>query len=177
MAQVVETQIPDNTLIAGQAALHGYYTDCYSFDFGGAATLPQLINAFYTTPLFRLERLILAMRPQGRMRDVDVVALAAGKTDRMAIWHVEERRADEVLLSAGRTKSWLMAEPYDPSLAGEGTRLYFGSVVVPEPPKREGAQPRLGPVFDSLLKAHRVYSRMLLGAAAYRLRTDFRRAG
>jgi hypothetical protein len=164
MNQVVETQRPDGSFIAAQAELAGYYTDCFSFDASKVITLAELIGAFYTTPLFRLERLVLALTPKGRMRDADVVTLANGLADRMAVWQVEDRKVDEILLNAGRTKSWLMVSPMD-----GGTRLFFGSVVVPEPPKRAGAAPRLGPVFDTLLGAHRVYSRLLLGAAAHRL--------
>ena len=164
MKQVVEVELPIGSLIAEQAELLGYYTDCFSIELTQSVTFPAFINAFYTTPLFRLERLILALTPKGRMKDVDVVALANGECDRMSVWTVETRRADEILLSAGRTKSWLMVVPHQ-----GGTRLFFGSVVVPEPPKRAGGAPRLGPVFDSLLRAHRVYSRLLLGAAAQRV--------
>jgi hypothetical protein len=164
MKQVIELQIPDGSLIAQQAELFGYYTDCYGIELGHAATLPEFISAFYTTPLFRLERLILSLTPRGRMKDADVMALSSGESGRMAVWKVEARRDCEILLSAGRTKSWLMVAP-----SQSGSQLFFGSVVVPEPPKREGGSPRLGPVFDSLLSAHRIYSRLLLGSAAQSL--------
>jgi hypothetical protein len=164
MTKVIEMPLPDETFIAQQSELLGYFTDCYGVELNKIVTLQDFINAFYTTPLFRLERLILALTPKGRMKDVDVSALSSGESDTMAIWQVEGRRDREILLSSGRTKSWLMVVP----LQG-GTQLYFGSVVVPEPAKHEGNMPRLGPVFDSLLAAHRVYSRLLLGSAAQRL--------
>lgn len=164
MKKVIEMPLPDGTFIAQQDEFQGYYTDCYGLEIDHIVTLPDFMNAFYTTPLFRLERLVLAITPKGRMKDADVTALSSGESDRMAVWRVEGRRDHEILLSAGRTKSWLMVAPIQ-----GGTQLYFGSVVVPEPPKREGGVPRLGPVFDSLLSAHRVYSRLLLGSAAQRL--------
>ena len=164
MKKVVEMPLPAGTFIAEQAELPGYYTDCYGIELGHAITLPEFINAFYTTPLFRLERLILALTPKGRMKDADVTTLSSGESDRMSIWKVKRRRDCEILLSAGRTKSWLMVVP-----SQGGTQLFFGSVVVPEPAKIEGGALRLGPVFDSLMSAHRVYSQLLLGSAAQRL--------
>lgn len=164
MPQVQELPLPDGSLMADQATLTGYYTDCFSVDAECDVSLPDLIAAFYKTPLFRLERLVLGFTPKGRMCDADVDALARSDSDVMSMWRVEARREAEILLSAGRTKSWLMVAPLK-----EGTRLFFGSVVVPEPPKREGQAPRLGPVFDSLTSAHKVYSRLLLGSAAHRV--------
>ena len=166
MKKVVESEQPIGSFIAQQAQLVGYYTDCFSIEVSGDVDLSAYINAFYTTPLFRLERLMLCLTPKGRMRDADVVALSRGDTKDMAVWRVEGRRDCEILLSAGSTKSWLMVAP----LQG-GTQLFFGSVVVPQRSKRAGGTPRLGPVFDSLLGAHRVYSRLLLGSAAQRLST------
>lgn len=164
MKQVFETPLPDGALITQQSQNPGYFTDCYSVEVAVSVDLPALIKAFYTTPLFRLERLVLNLTAKGKMCDADVVALSLAKSDRMSVWRVEARCDTEILLNAGRTKSWLMTVP-----KGSGTQLYFGSVVVPEPPKKEGGAYRLGPVFDSLLSAHGVYSRLLLGSTARRL--------
>ena len=167
MKQVIEKENPVGSLLAEQAQLSGYYTDCFSIHLEQSVTLPEFMNAFYTTPLFRLERLLLSLTVKGRMTDANVTALSRGEADRLAIWQVEARKECEILLSAGRTKSWLMVAPQEGG--GDDTQLFFGSVVVPEPPKREGDAPRLGPVFDSLLSAHRIYSRLLLSSAAQRL--------
>ena len=55
---------------------------------------------------------------------------------------------------------------------GEGgcarTRLYFGSAVVPVKDARSG-RPRFGLPFRALLGFHKLYSRVLLGAAVFRL--------
>ena len=125
MKKVDEMPLHAGTFIAEQAELTGYYTDCYGIELGHAITLPEFINAFYTTPLFRLERLILALTPKGRMKDADVTALSSGESDNMSVWKVEGRRDSEILLSAGRTKSWLMVVP-----SPNGSLLFFGSVVV-----------------------------------------------
>lgn len=167
MKQVIEKENPVGSLLAEQAQLSGYYTDCFSIHLEQSVTLPEFMNAFYTTPLFRLERLLLSLTVKGRMTDANVTALSRGESDRLAIWQVEARKECEILLSAGRTKSWLMVASQEGG--GGDTQLFFGSVVVPEPPKREGDAPRLGPVFDSLLSAHRIYSRLLLSSAAQRL--------
>ena len=164
MKQVIEKENPVGSLIAEQAQLAGYYTDCFSTHLDQLVTLPDLIIAFYTTPLFWLERLLLSLTVKGRMKDADVTALSRDEFDRLAIWYVEARKECEILLSAGSTKSWLMVAPQE--ARGDDTQLFFGSVVVPEPPKREGSAPRLGPVFDSLLSANRIYSRLLLSSAA-----------
>jgi hypothetical protein len=51
---------------------------------------------------------------------------------------------------------------------GAGTRLYFGSAVVPLRDAKTGGT-RMGPLFRALLGFHRLYSRVLLRAAAKRL--------
>ena len=55
-----------------------------------------------------------------------------------------------------------------PAGAPGGTRLYFGSVVVPERNARTGYS-GMPAAHRSLLAFHKVYSRMLLSAAARRL--------
>ena len=61
----------------------------------------------------------------------------------------------------GQTRSWLMVAP-----EGDGTRLYFGSVVVAG--DHPGAR---GPRYPHklLLGFHKLYSRALLAAARRRL--------
>jgi hypothetical protein len=149
--------------LTGDAAKDGYYTDCFAIEVAGDVTLAAFINAFYTTWLFRAERLVLRVAARVPSTDEQLRDLASGQGDQFAAWRVEARSDVQVLLNAGRTKSCLMVVP-----VGDKTRLMFGSVVVPEPAKGN-KPPRLGPVFDTLLGAHRVYSRLLLGAAARKL--------
>jgi len=64
--------------------------------------------------------------------DEQVLTLAAGKLDSFAAWSVESRSRDQVLLTdfRDRTRSWLMAANIA-SNGATGTRLYFGSAIVP----------------------------------------------
>jgi hypothetical protein len=61
-----------------------------------------------------------------------------------------------------RTRSWLMVEPLE-----AGTRLYFGSVVVPV--RDASGRLELGSPYSALLGFHKLYSRILLASARSRL--------
>ncbi|WP_420013654.1 hypothetical protein [Tateyamaria sp.] len=156
-----ERPVPAGTLIAPFALAEGHHVDCFECAVSAPVSLPAFITAFYTQPLFRAERLVLRVLARAPSTDVDVAALAAGQADRFAVWQVAGRTGAELLMGdqSGRTLSWLQAE---------GGTLRFGSVVVPVRGRR--GKLTLGPVFLSLLGAHKVYSRALLSGAARRLR-------
>lgn len=158
--EINETPPPTGSLIAAYAMREGYYTDCFETPIKQGVVLSDFIRAFYTQPLFRAERVVLRIAARAPSTDAEVDALAAGTSTRFAVWQVEDRRKDEVLLQekSGRTCSWLQVH---------GGHLRFGSVVVPVAGR--GGKPTLGPVFHSLLGAHKVYSRALLSGAARRL--------
>lgn len=163
LMQITEQEVPAHALHAYHLTEPVTHTDCFTCHVAGEVDLKSFILAFYTTPLFRAERLVLRYLARAPATDEDVAALAEGQSEKMAVWTVEARTKDQIVLDAGRTKSWLHVAPDE-----AGTRLYFGSVVVPEPASR-GRPPRLGPVFDTLLGPHKLYSRLLLAAAARRL--------
>lgn len=122
----------------------------------------EYVEAFYTSGVFKLERLILKLLVARPSTDQQARELAAGQRDSFAAWRVEARAPDQLLMYdfRGRTRSWLSVS---------GTRLYFGSAVVPvasSSPRKAG----LGFVFTALLGFHRLYSRVLLHAAVRRLR-------
>lgn len=135
----------------------GAYADCFFTELPRPVTHAQYVEAFYTTGLFRLERWILRLVVGRPSTDAEARTLARGERDTFAAWFVEARAPNQVLLRdfTGRTCSWLMVAP-----AGRapGTRLYFGSVVIPA-----------SPVHARLLGFHTLYSRLLLRAAARRL--------
>jgi len=135
----------------------GAFADCFFTELPRPVTHAQYVEAFYTTSLFRLERWILRLVVGRPSTDTEVRALARGERDTFAAWTVEARAPNQVLLRdfTGRTCSWLMV-----TRAGRapGTRLYFGSVVIPS-----------SPVHAKLLGFHTLYSRLLLRAAARRL--------
>ncbi|MFC6632115.1 hypothetical protein [Microbulbifer taiwanensis] len=130
----------------------------------------QYVAAFYTTGIFKLERLILHWTLSRPSTDEEAERLAAGSIDEFAAWRVEGRADNQLLLCDiyGRTRSWLMSMPRRAEGA-PGTRLYFGSAVLPKADSGTGA-PGIGPVFNALLGFHKIYSRLLLGAAKGRLK-------
>jgi hypothetical protein len=156
-------ELPPGSLLRDYADA-GAFADCYTTEVPGAVSLARFVSAFYHSPAFRAERLVL--RVLGHPSDdADIGRLASGSATSFAAWTVESRTEDFLLLRdvTGRTRSWLKVEP-----SGAGTtRLYFGSVVVPRP--HPGGEPRLGPLFGSLLGFHRAYSRVLLGSARKKL--------
>jgi hypothetical protein len=148
----------------------GAYVDCYVTDLTGPVSQAQYVAAFYTTLLFKLERLILDWVVSKPSTDAEARQLAAGSTEVFAAWHVEQRSENQLLLSdfRGATRSWLMAVP---RAGNQGTRLYFGSAVVPSRHARTGT-PRLGLGFRLLLGFHKLYSVLLLYSAKSRLETQ-----
>ena len=132
-----------------------------------AVSQAEFVEAFYTTPLFKLERAILAAAVRKPSNDDDARALARGERDAFAAWTVEGRSDTQLLLAdfMGRTRSWLMTEPNGIG----GTRLHFGSAVVPTR-DRDTGRPSLGTGFGLMLGLHKLYSRALLASARHRLR-------
>lgn len=156
--------LPENALLRNYYN-DGTYTDCYTTDVSETVTFEQYVIAFYTTRVFKLERLILKLLVSRPCTDAEVAQLASGSLDEFAAWHVEARHENQLLLCdfKGRTRSWLMLVPI-----AEGndvqTRLYFGSAVVPIVNRKTG-QSSPGYIFRSLLGFHKLYSVVLLYAA------------
>ena len=163
---VRECDLPANALSQRHRA-SGDYTDCFCTKIARAVSHAEFVEAFYSTWLFRLERRILARFAARPSTDSEARALALGQVDRFAAWTVEQRAPEQVLLRdfTGRTCSWLMAKA---ALEPGSTLLYFGSVVTSVRDARTG-RPSLGPVHGKLIGFHRMYSRMLLRAAARKL--------
>ena len=161
MTAILQREVRADSL-HGRYAGTGAFADCYTCRCSGEVSLARFVEAFYTSPLFRLERGLIALALGLPSDDADARALATGRRDTYSAWHVEGRTADELLVAAGRTRSWFMVEP-DSAADTPATWLFFGSAVVPR--KRGG----LGWQFDALLGFHKLYSRALLAAAARRL--------
>jgi hypothetical protein len=163
MTGIRPCDIPAAALLRAYRENDGF-ADCYCTDVDGAVTHAQFVEAFYTTWLFKIERFILRWLVKQPSGDDDARRLARGDTETFAAWRVEARTTDQVLLAdfTGRTRSWLMIESL-PLRDKPGTRLYFGSAVVPKPDAKGGR--RLGFAFTALLGIHRLYSHLLLSAA------------
>ena len=163
MASVSNCLLPEEALLQTYKTA-GAFTDCYSVEVNGVFTQAGFITAFYTSSLFRLERWILATLASSPSSDQQISALAKGESNTFAIWSVEDRQQNQLLLADinGKTRSWLMSVA-DPET--NCTRLYFGSAVVPITDKATGQQ-KMGWVFKSLLGFHKLYSKALLYYAA-----------
>ena len=148
----------------GAYSSRGAFTDCYATSVPFAASLPQFVEAFYTTRLFKLERWLLAKLLKFESSDAQAHQLAQGTSSKFSAWKVERRSSSELLLDAGQTRSWLSVVQAEGS--EDGTTLLFGSAVVP---MRPGG--KFGFAFHALLGFHRLYSKLLLSAAAKNLRT------
>jgi hypothetical protein len=165
MLSIKKCPVPSNTFLHSYGA-NGAYADCYWTEIPGEVSFPEFIFAFYTSPLFKLERFILAWTVSKPSTDEQARELAACERETFAAWHVEHRRENEILLCdfQGRTRSWLMAVP----IGDSRTRLYFGSAVVPMKDRKTGNS-SLGFVFQALLGFHRIYSILLLYSARSRI--------
>jgi hypothetical protein len=169
MSSIQPCEVPLNSFLRSYKDGVGF-ADCYVAEVPGAVTQAAFIEAFYTSPLFKVERTLLQYLASRPATDAGAKQLAGGKATKFSAWRVERQSASELLLAdfTGRTRSWLMAEPIAGSDQPLKTRLYFGSAVVPRPAKA-GEKPRMGWAFHALLGFHRLYSRLLLRAASRRV--------
>ena len=145
----------------------GAYADCYTIEVPRRVSHAEYVEAFYTTFVFKTERVLLSWLVSKPSTDTQAARLARGEVDSFAAWTVEARAAEQLLMAdyVGRTKSWLMIAP-----SGDAaTRLYFGSAVVPV--HDESGQPRMGRSCSALLGFHKLYSRVLLQATAAKITT------
>lgn len=158
---IASVPVPKDSLLAAYDRQPGCYTDAFVTEVAATADFACYVAAFYTTPLFRLERLILRWFASLPSTDDEAQALASGDRDRFAAWDVEARGEAELLLAdvSGRTRSWLMVRRTD-----RGTALWFGSAVVPKVGGDATAMSGL------VTRLHRGYSRALLASARARVR-------
>jgi hypothetical protein len=139
----------------------GKYGDCFSLTVDRVVSLEDFVFAFYTSAVFRIERLLLRAFIGTPSSDSDARALAEGSAASFAVWYVGKRTATQLLMCDRyeRTRSWFRVEALD----GGRTRLQFGSAVAAAR-DRAGAK-SLGGTFRLLLGFHVLYSQVLLRAA------------
>lgn len=156
--------LPAQALL-GRYAAEGSFADCYVTEVPGEVPLATYVEAFYTGRLFKVERRLLGWLARRPSTDDQARALGRGELDRFSAWTVEGRAPGQLLMCdmAGSTRSWLMVAP-----SGTGTRLHFGSAVVPRV-DASGRSRGMGWLFHALLGFHAWYSRALLGAARDKL--------
>lgn len=164
MAPITAGELPPGALLIRYCG-RGAYTDCYVTTVPGRITQARYVEAFYTTPLFKAERLLLTWLAGRPSTDSEARQLASGEISTFAAWRVEDRHPDQILLRdfQGHTRSWLMST-VDATSTSPATTLYFGSAIVP----RRGHD-SIGAGFRALLGFHRLYSRALMRSAVMRL--------
>jgi|SRR5690606_23622429 len=164
MPTIQTCSLPPQSLLSRYAG-DGAFTDCRATQLARPVSQPAFVEALYLGALMRIERKLMGWFLARPSSSADVRELATGNAATFAAWHVEARTPNELLLQdvTGRTRSWLMSE----AVPG-GTRLYFGSAVLPIVHPETGAR-RMGWVFQSLLGFHALYSRLLLASARSRL--------
>lgn len=167
MTTIRPCEIPKTALLLNYQS-EETFSDCYVTEIECTVSQPAFIEAFYTTPLFKIERTLIGWLLGRPSSDLDAKQLAEGKTDTFAAWRVENRHPDQLLLAdvTGRTKSWLMIEAIGST--NKETRLYFGSAVLPQRNAQTGKQ-KMGFAFHALQGFHRLYSKLLLSAARARI--------
>lgn len=170
MTSIQLCELPQRALL-GIYQQQRAYTDCYSVDVPRAISHSEFVEAFYTTPLFKVERFILATLISKPATDIQAKQLASGEIESFAAWRVEDRAENQLLLCdfLGRTRSWLMTDIGEQSNPAS-TRLYFGSAVVPKVNVKTG-QASYDFAFHAMLGFHRLYSRALLRSAVSRLKS------
>ena len=174
MFAITACPLPENALSRTYLDT-GAYTDCYRTEIPHYISHAQFITAFYTTWVFKLERLILKWAVSRPSTDFQAAQLAEGTTDRFAAWHVEDRCEDQLLMCNfhGRTRSWLMVA--EGTGSPSTTVIYFGSVVTAVQDQKSGRTELGGCLFSALLGFHKIYSRVLLSAARSRLLAEYSR--
>ena len=168
MTSIDTCALPRESLLQ-RLASEGAFTDCYTTQISRAVSQTQFVEAFYSTAVFGVERLILNWALGKASTLSEVKQLAAGAADSFAAWKVEARTANQLLLAdfKGRTRSWLMTEQ-SAETGQAATQLFFGSAVMAVIDPTSG-QKSLGAGFQSMLWFHQLYSRVLLSAAKSRL--------
>jgi hypothetical protein len=168
----------DSLLKTYQGGVHperwGRYGDCFSVEVARAVSLAEFVFAFYTSPVFRIERWLLRAFIGAPSSDAGARGLADGSAASFAAWYVGDRNATQLLMCDRfeRTRSWFRVVALD----GGGTLLQFGSAVAAAPGSEPGGGPVGGPVgepgaaaqsrgFRLLLGFHVLYSQVLLNAA------------
>ena len=161
-------KLPEDAL-SFKYAKNSAYTDCFFVDISRKVTFEEFIESFYTTSLFKVERILLSVIVRKPSSDEDAKQLSKGIIKRFAVWTVEQRLSNQVLLCdfTNNTRSWFMIE-HQGGTQTDVTRLYFGSVVVPKSVSELG-HASFGYLFHLLSGFHNVYSRALLRAAVVQL--------
>ncbi|WP_421849510.1 hypothetical protein [Oricola sp.] len=165
MSIIQVAPLPVGSFLGPYAQDAANYVDCYRTTVPGHIDLARFVATFFDSWIFRLERRLLAAFGQTGTSQGDVQALADGRSGGFAGWRVERRSDTQLLMSVRHDtiRTWLCIEPHP----GDASRtdLYFGSAVVAVAAGPHGTKRRRR-LATLLIPVHRLYSRILLRAAA-----------
>jgi hypothetical protein len=149
--------IPDGGLLARYDMINHAYTDCFKTEVDQNVSFEDYARAFFNSPVFKLERLIIALTTGKKTTDRSVDDLISGQRDDFAVWQVEDRTDNQILMKVGdgQIRTWLMSEQI-----GGRTKFYFGSAILPL--NEMGDK---GLLFHALSGFHKLYARVLLWMA------------
>ncbi len=171
MFSIAQDAVPEDALLKTyrgglRPECWGKSGDCFAVTVDRVTHLAEFVFAFYTSPVFRIERLILRILAGAPSTDSEARRLAEGSSTSFAIWRVGERTATQLLMCDRyeRTRSWFRVMP----LNDGKTLLQFGSTVASGSDHQTRAMAR-GNLFRLLLKFHVVYSQVLLHVAKRRV--------
>lgn len=164
MTLILPGPLPQEALLQRYQTEPGCYTDCFQCTVRRPISLPAFVEAFYTAPLFRAERLVLKYGLKRPSTDAQAHAMAYGEITRFAAWDLEDRSETQLLMCDMHqaTRSWFMTETLDRG----ATLLRFGSAVMPKAGTNGLPLP-----LKVLIPLHRLYARLLLRGAVNRVLT------
>ena len=171
MSNIQQGELPQDAFL-NKYKQQGAYTDCYFIDVSRKISQSEYIECFYTSSVFKVERLILSIFLLKFSNDLEAKKLAGGEITRFSAWHVVVQTSDQLVLRdlSNRTRSWLMVTDLDGSNSVK-TRLYYGSEVIPKNISTSG-EPKFGFLFHVFSRFHHWYSRALLRSAFLKLSVD-----
>src|SRR5258708_28245506 len=144
MFSITHEAVPDDALLRTfHGGTHperwGRYDDCFAVGVDRNVSLAEFVFAFYTSPLFRIERGLLRLLINTPSSRSDARAVADGTADKFAAWYVGQRTPTQLLMCDRyeRTRSWFRVAPQ----SGGGTPPPVGLSLAAE----NGAHPRNPP--------------------------------
>lgn len=160
---VSEVPLPSGTLLQ-EFVDRGEYTDCFAVHVPGVVAFSEYVQSFYTTRLFKAERLILKWLVSRPSTDEEAKKVSRNEIHSFAAWNEHSRSDNQLIMMDLRqqTCSWFMLVPKT-----NGSQLYFGSAVMRNQETSSGKEMKW--TYRCLMGFHRLYSRALLSAAASRL--------
>ena len=150
-------EIPAQGLLGRYNLVEHAYTDCFKTQIDQSVSFEKYAHAFFTSPVFKLERVLIALTTGKKTTEKSVDDLISGQSNDFAVWQVEDRTDNQILMKVGdgQIRTWLMSEQ------DEGhTNMYFGSAILPRNEKGDK-----GFLFHALLGFHKLYARTLLWLA------------